>query len=217
MMNSIKIDYIISDNYRDLINKDIYENIILKIMNESNVVFNGLFKHNEKQSNGESDFESLLNGELIDAKTIFPQQQCENLSLGKIEDFYKMICVETNDIFEVIMNNKDLSSTILYKQITEAFEKINTKENIIVFIPFPFTLELEDLLSSRFSSDIFSQIVFKMKNAISFFNNHIVYFIYPNLENKIILKNISTGDIEYLNSNIISKYIFVKYRGDENE
>ena len=217
-MNNIKIDYIISDNYKDLINKNAYESIILKIMNDSKVVFRGLFKHNEIQSNNESDFESLLNGELIDAKTIFPQQQCQNLSLGRLEDFYKMICMETNDIFDAIINSKDLTTTILYKQIIGAFEKIDLNENVILFIPFPFTLELEDSISSRLSSDIFSQIIFRMKQSYySFFENHIIYFIYPNLENKIILKNVRTGDIEYLNSDIISKYIFVKYRSEGNE
>ncbi len=34
-MNSIEIDYIIQDNYKDLINKDIYETVVSKRMNEA--------------------------------------------------------------------------------------------------------------------------------------------------------------------------------------
>lgn len=212
-MNSIKIDYIIKDNYKDLIQKEIYENIILDIINKSKIVFPQNYKHIDKQDNGESDFESILTGERIDAKTIFPQTQCRNLSLGNLEDFYKMICEETNDIFEAIMHDNDISSTILYKQIIEAFKKISSNEHIILFIPFPFTLEFEKSLTSRFASDIFSQMIFKMKKEDpSFFNKHKIYFIYPNLENKIVLKNIWTGEIEYLKSDYISRYIYVRYK-----
>ena len=212
-MNSIKIDYIIKDNYKDLIQKDTYENVILDIINKSKIVFPQTYKHIDKQDNGESDFESILTGEIIDAKTIFPQMQCRNLSLGNLEDFYKMICEQTNDIFDAIMHGEDLTSTILYKQIIETFKKISSDENIILFIPFPFTLELEKSLTSRFASDIFSQMIFKMKKENpSFFKKHKIYFIYPNLENVIILKNICTGDIKKKKSDSISKYIYVRYK-----
>lgn len=211
-MNSIKINYIIQDNYKDLINKDIYETVVLKIMNKSSIVFPEKYKHIDEQSNGESDFISINSGELIDAKTIFPKKQCESLSFGNLNDFYEMIIMETNDVFEALMNKKDdLNSTMLYKEIINAFCKIKPKENIIVFIPFPFTLEFEGSISSLLASDIFSQIIFDIKkNNINFFKEHKIYFIYPNLENKIILKNLTTGKVEYLKSNLISKYIYIK-------
>ena len=92
----------------------------------SNIVFPGMYKHIDKQSNGESDFEEIQKGELLDAKTIFPKKQCEKLSLDKLEDFYKMICNETNDIFDVIIIKKgNLNSTILYKEIVTALKKLN--------------------------------------------------------------------------------------------
>jgi hypothetical protein len=128
-MNSIKINYIIQDNYKDLINKDIYETVVLKIMNKSNIVFPEKYKHIDEQSNGESDFISINSGELIDAKTIFPKKQCESLSFGNLNDFYEMIITETNDVFEALMNKKDdLNSTMLYKEIINAFCKIKPKE-----------------------------------------------------------------------------------------
>ena len=211
-MGSFKVNYVINKEYKNLIKKDVYETILLKIMNMSNIVFPGMYKHIDKQSNGESDFEEIQKGELLDAKTIFPKKQCEKLSLDKLEDFYKMICNETNDIFDVIINKKgNLNSTILYKEIVTALKKIEPNENVIVFIPFPFTLELEGSLSALLASDIFSQIIFRIKkDSPKFFKEHQVYFVYPNLENKIILKNLTTGSIEYLKSNLISDYIYVK-------
>ncbi|MEE3343480.1 MAG: hypothetical protein VZS44_05270 [Bacilli bacterium] len=213
MMNSIKLNYIIHKDYKDLINKNIYENIILDIMNESDVVFPGKYKHINEQSNGESDFISMDDMELLEAKTIFPRKQCESLSLGDLKEFYEIIVSETNDVFESLMNKKDnLNSTMLYKELVKAFKKIKPKENAIIFIPFPFTLEIEESLSSLFASDIFSQIIFEIKKEnANFFREHNVYLIYPNLENKIILKSLTTGKVEYLKGNQISNYIYVEY------
>ncbi len=211
-MNSIKINYIIHNNYKDLINKNIYEKVLLEIMNESNIVFPEHYKHIDEQSNGESDFISIDSGELIDAKIIFPKKQCEKLSRNDLNDFYEMIVMETNDVYDALIKKKDtLNSTILYKEIFNAFNKIKAKENVIIFIPFPFTLEFERSLSSLFSGDIFSQIIYEIRRKKScYFQEHCVYFIYPNLENKIILKNLSTSKTEYLKSNHLSKYIFIK-------
>lgn len=212
-MNNIKLNYLLNNNYKDLINKDIYELVILDIMNLSKIVFPGTYRHIDIQSNGESDFVSIDNGELLDAKIIFPKKQCENLSLNNLEYFYKTIIMETNDIFDAIMTqNNNISSTILYKEIKSAFDKIINNENIIIFIPFQFTLELENSLSSKLGSDIFTQITSSLKKKKArFFEEHKIYFIYPNIENKIILKNITTREFEYLKSDLLAKYIYVEF------
>lgn len=213
-INRTKFNMILSNDYKKLIQKETYEIIILKIMNSSQIVFNEEYEHIDKQSNGESDFVSMPSRELIDAKTIFLEEQCEKLSLDDIKAFLNDIVKESNDIFYSIMNKSglDINSTILYTQISRALAKSNSNENIIIFIPFPFTLEIEDCIISKLNSDIFSQIMFKMKRENkNYFDNHKVYFIYPNIENKIIIKNVNDGITEYLSSDIIAKYIYTKF------
>ena len=45
MNNSIEFDCIIYDDYKDLLKKKVYEPIILKLMNESEIIFNGNYKY----------------------------------------------------------------------------------------------------------------------------------------------------------------------------
>lgn len=211
-MDSFKIKYIINDNYKELINKKIYEIVLLKIISISNIVFPGVYEHIDEQSHGESDFIEIQNREFIDAKIIFPQKQCEYLSLDDLENFFRIICRETNDAFKSIMYDREsFNSTILYKEIVFTLKKIKKNENLIIFIPFPFTLEFENSISGKLGSDIFSQIIFDLREENSnFFKEHNVYIIYPNFENKIILKNLTTEEIEYQKNNIISDYIYVE-------
>ena len=206
---------ILNNNYKDLINNKIYEPIILEIINSSEEIFGEKYEYinNDKQSNGESDYISLINRKKLDAKTIFPSSQCENLSLNQIKDFMNTIMLETTDIFDSMMNNneQDLDSTILYKEFKKALENIKADENIVVFIPYPFTMEKEGTLSSIMCSDIFTQIILKFQEKNSeYLTKHEVYLIYPNIENKIIIKNINNWKTKYLISNLLSKYIFIE-------
>ncbi len=210
MSDVIQNKIIIENNYKNLINKNYYEAEIYEIMNLSKKVFPDKYKHIKNQSHGESDFINEVTGELIDAKTIFPTKQCEKLSLNQIKEFINDIVKETNEVFNVIMG-KDINTicnTILYKGILNALKNIKKQENVIVFIPFAFTLEMEASLSSKLGSDMFTQIMRVMEKEMSdLFNNRIIYFIYPNIENKVIVKNYTRNICEYIDTDILSKYI----------
>ena len=203
---------IIKNNYKNLINDKYYEKVLCEIMNKSKLVFPNKYINIEKnkQSNGESDFIDLVTKEKIDAKTIFPSDQCENLSLNNIEAFLEQIKMETNEIYDDIMNNNigNIENSIIYNGIKKSFDKIDDGENLLIFIPFPFTTEIKKSLSSILGSNIFL-IIMKLlaKEKADFFKKHTIYFIYPNYENKIVLRNYSEGILEYIDVNILSQYI----------
>lgn len=69
-MVEIKYKVLLKEKFKDLLDKKIYEKIILKIMNDSKIVFPEKYKYIEEQSNNESDFLSSSNRE-IDAKILF--------------------------------------------------------------------------------------------------------------------------------------------------
>ena len=215
-MNIINQKIILNNNYKDLIKKKTYEPILLEIINSSGEIFGEKYKHidNDKQSNGESDYISVTSGKRLDAKTIFPSSQCEHLSLNQINIFMETTMLESTDTFDSFMNDsgKNLDSTILYKEIENALGKIDDEENVVIFIPYPFTMEEEGALSSILCSDIFTQIIIRIKQKNSeYFKKHEVYFIYPNIENKIIIKDMNNWKTKYLKSDILSKYIYVEH------
>ena len=61
MENNLVFDCVIYDEYKDLLKKRVYEPIILRIMNESSIIFKSKYKYIENQAHNESDFVSLNN------------------------------------------------------------------------------------------------------------------------------------------------------------
>lgn len=214
MSLEIKFKSIIHDEYVNLLNKDIYEKVLLDIMNKSKIVFEKQYIHQESQSNGESDYKTEDDTEFIDAKILFYNEQCIALKQGKIYEFLDKIACEINELYDLIMNGNytSIKETILYKEINERFNKIKENEDVILFIPFDFTNELEKSLTSYFWSDIFSYTLSHLKkDRKDFFEKHKIYLVYPNIENKIVLKSIKNNEkkIEFLKTNILKKYIEV--------
>lgn len=213
-MNECVEHYILKNNYIDLRKKEVYELELLNIMNSSKSVFKSKYTHIEKQSDGECDYISE-DGELLDAKILFYEEQCHILSKNDIENFIKTIQSEMGEVYDLILEEKydKIKKTVIYKHISEQLIKIESNENAILFIPFGFTDECEYSLTSFCQTDIFSFILYYMKKDYpDFFISHKIYMIYPNIENKIILKSYSEKEylIEFLASDILKKYIEVK-------
>lgn len=202
---------LIHDRYKDLIIKDIYEPILLKIMNHSTRVFYEDYKHNTEQSHNESDFVSS-SGVKFDAKILFYKKQCEALAINKdnLTSFMNGIKNETYDIFNAIKNGNDdaVRDCIFYKGMKKEIDKANDRENIILFLPYAFTVERNDSLSDAFTNDIFSYIYsILIKDYPELYRNNDIYMIYISFSNKIILKNISKNIIEFLELDVFNNYI----------
>ena len=106
---------IIHEEYVNLLNKDIYEKVLLDIMNKSKIVFQKQYIHQESQSNGESDYKTDDETEFIDAKILFYNEQCIALKQGKIYEFLDKIACEMNELYDLIMreNHARIKETIL--------------------------------------------------------------------------------------------------------
>lgn len=202
---------LIYDKYKELLKKDIYEPIILEIMNHSTIVFPKKYMQIKEQSNNESDFVSDSN-EMFDAKILFYKKQCEALAVNKdnLTSFMNGIKNETYDISNAIENGdiKAVRECIFYKGMKKEIEKAKDGENIILFLPYAFTLEFKDSLSSLFSSDIFSYIYRALiKDYPELYRNNCIYMIYINFLNEIVIKNLSKNIIEFLELDVLNNYI----------
>lgn len=208
-MPKFKAFYHIKENYKELLDKNIYELLLCEIMNESKIVFPDKYKQILEQSNGESDFVSD-GGEFLDAKLLFYSQQALNIKKHDIDNFMKSIQTEQNEVYDTIVQEKNVSDNLLFVEIKKRLEKMKKNENLIIFLPFDVTGEVENSFFSYCQSDIFSYIIDEMRREFPLLvNNHIIYMICPNVENKIVLKCYNKSDykIEFLHTDKLRKYI----------
>ena len=211
MENNLVFDCVIYDEYKDLLKKRVYEPIILRIMNESLIIFKSKYKYIENQAHNESDFVSL-NNVFYDAKILFYERQCQALAINKdnLYTFISELQREINEIYEIIKSGEisRLRNSIFYREMVSRISKANMSENIILFIPFACTLEISDNLELLLKADIFTylfKVILEYEKDIIKNNN--IYIIYPNLENYIIIKDLIHDRLEFIMDDVFSKYI----------
>ncbi len=122
-MPKFKAFYHIKENYKELLDKSIYELLLCEIMNESKIVFPDKYKQILEQSNGESDFVSD-SGEFLDAKLLFYSQQALNIKKHDIDNFMKSIQTEQNEVYDTIVQEKNVSENLLFVEIKKRLEKM---------------------------------------------------------------------------------------------
>jgi hypothetical protein len=218
-MQGLKVNFIVSDKYDKLIKKESYEPIILKIMNESKIIFPGSYVHILEQSNGESDYKNIDTGEFFDVKVLFSSDICHSIS-NKSTDWISIISDISSENYYAIMNSKNKNEMLnkiydskICSEYIKRLESIKPFEKCILFSPFPITMEL----STSIVTNIMSSTDHLVIKAIKKYNpkiidNKEIYIIYPNLENKIIIRKLFDGiklvfDIEFLDISIINEYI----------
>ncbi len=211
MENNLVFDCVIYDEYKDLLKKKVYEPIILRIMNESSIIFKSKYKYIENQAHNESDFVSL-NNVFYDAKILFYERQCQALAINKdnLYTFINELQKEINEIYEIIKSGEiiRLRDSIFYREMVSRISKANMSENIILFIPFACTLEISDDLELLLKADIFTylfKVILEYEKDIIRNNN--IYIIYPNLENYIIIKDLTHDRLEFIMDDVFSRYI----------
>lgn len=215
------INYILKDNYSELIKKEKYEIVLLQIINQSKHVFLEKYDYIETQSNGESDYIGQLTQRKMDAKILFETKICHLISQGgnKIVEWLGRIANLSGETYEVVKNHKELKrmkDTKLYIEFLDRISKINDDEDGLIFIPFCLTSNIEGSIVDYLSSDVFD-IIFQ--NLVYFDLNKMlgksIYIVYPTIENKVILrkafdgKAIVHGKYEYIHTDLISNYYYV--------
>ncbi len=221
-MGCLKVQYLITEKYKNILKSINYEQIILKIMNDSRTIFPSEYKHIKDQSNGESDFQDIEGLNYFDAKILFENEICQAIAKNEIYEWFEKIIYNTNDEFLVIRNYKynekfmqEVAKTPLYKNVKQRLLKIKPNENCILFIPFPLMLEFENSDMQSFIANNYHQVVKGIfYNEPELIKGKEIYAIYPNHENKIIIIKIFTGtkmtfDIEFLEKNYFHEYIKV--------
>lgn len=226
-MNSISIQYFIGNNYKDIIKSRNYESIILKIMNNSKFIFKDEYDQILEQSNNESDFKNKNKDEYFDAKILFENEICQNIDKKNISDWLLKFSQNTQEEYDALMSGsceedilEKIYKTKLYIEFKDRIGKIKDGENCILFLPFPLTLEFEESLIVHFTSSIYHLVIrTMMKKEKHFLKKNQVFIIYPNIENKIVLRRIFDGvkvtyDIEFLSDYYFHEYIKIMKIGN---
>ena len=193
----------ISNHYPKIRKKEVYEPIILAIMNDSKVVFSSKYKHIDIQDNSEPDFIDIYNNYVYDAKLLFPNEVCIALSKWNISDFANGIQESTNIDFK-----NQIKKTELYRLIKDRTDKLKDSEFGILFLPFPILMCTRDSIFNQLCVD---QIDLCIKELNL---NDKIYFIGLNIYGEIVCKEYGEElKIEYmedkfftneLNTNIVS-------------
>ena len=214
MKKDVNILIKIADNYSDLLDKDVYEPIILKIMNKSKTIFPEEYTYIVNQSHNESDFKSESNI-FYDAKILFFTEQCRALAINtnNLVEFIEYIQREANEIYSIMQSNDEnkIKNCIFYNEMIKRINDAKDKENIIIFLPFAFTLESEDIITESISKDIFPYIFRQViKNNPHLLRNNRIYMIYPSYDNQVIIRNLNEHKVEFLETDILSKYFKIE-------
>lgn len=207
-----KMRWNVKKGYKDLIQKEKYELVLLDVMNSSQIVFPKTYKHIEEQSDGESDYITTDGDEYQDAKVLFYQEQCKAIKCDEINAFFNELLAEINEIYELVSQGdvERLQETKLFAEMNRRINSIKENEDLILFFPFAITDENSKSLTGNCGNDIFSHIIYKIREKFpSKVNNMKIYMIYPNFENEIVLKEYEQDNmkIEFLRKNFLKKYI----------
>ena len=148
MSISFKLKTSICDKFCKLIDKNVYEPMLCKLMNASILVFPGNYIHITEQSAGQCDFVETTTGVKFDAKLPFYSKHGKLIASNN-RDFLKwlelMLDEETEFGEDIIATRgKNIGSLELYKIMEERMNSIKEDENAIFFFPYPIVLDFEE-------------------------------------------------------------------------
>ena len=202
MKSSISVDI------KKLMQRGAYESVLYDLMNVSSLVFPGHYKHIKKQSNGECDFIEINDETKYDAKLVITTQLGKNFLSrnGSVNNYIQEMhkeAIEFSDHFQT--ERKKIEEFTLYKVITENIEKTQEDENVILFIPYPIVPDAENFPlkgAKDFLTFIYQSLVSNKKVG-----SRKIYVIYLAYDGKTVLRNMGTGEREYVDCPKLNEYI----------
>lgn len=213
-MPKVRVKIVISDNYADLLRKDIYEPVVCEIMNDSQLVFPDCYEQIFDQSHGESDFKNLQTGQMIDAKLLFQEKQCYMLAMGKekLQKWLDSLKDEVNELFELMKQDSEAEfcSSSLYFEMSQRLKNIKFGEDVVLFMPYPFAVRYKNGVITYLTVNIFRQIFQAVKkHQPEITAGKRVYIIYPSPDDRVVLAELSAADniVEYLDNGILAEYV----------
>ena len=202
MKSSISVDV------KKLMQGSAYEKVLYDLMQASLLVFPGHYEHIEQQPNKECDFIEITNKTKYDAKLVMTTQMGEaflsrNGNVNTyVEEMHKET-VEFSDHFQT--ERKRIEDHKLYKIIAKNIKKTQEDENVILFIPYPVVPDAENF-PLKGAKD-FLTFIYKALVLNKIVGTRTVYAIYLAGDGKVVLRNMSTDDREYLDCPELNKYI----------
>ena len=208
----IQIYASISENFKTLIKKDNYENLIFELLKNSTKLFPNQYEHIATQSHGECDFIDLKTKDKYDAKLPITTEQGEWIGSNNhcFEKWLKSMINECYEYTEKRIKHRDSQinpeNLILYKSIKDKIERDKADENIIFFFPYPIVKEASNEVHGQFALDILSSI-FKDLEEKNIVKNRKIYAVYPTIDNKICIRLLNTFVREWFSADILNNYI----------
>lgn len=206
--------FTVSTQFIKVFNKNVYENAVLDLMNQSERVFPYSYRRIEEQANGECDFVDTQSSAKFDAKLPFYASQIEMLTCGKrhkseIEKWISEMQEEAADFNPRLIRDDpsyDITQTKLYLIMEDQIRKDKSDENIVFFIPFPITWTVMNSIYLQFASDYLRSIYDRLCKDINM-DKREIYAIYPSSEkNTFVLRNLKNYVQEFIYYDGLNEY-----------
>lgn len=194
-----------------------YEKFILEIINKSNEIFaHKQFVRNEDQSHSESDFVDSVLHDKYEVKLAITRKEGRMIG-GRENNVIKWIQIylqgaETD--VDYMLHPSRMKENPFYKTVTRRLSQVKDDENAILFIPFPITLTLKE---SNLCSDTgalncdylyFVYQALKRDNRFrGLANGKCLYVIYPTIDDRMVLRDLTNNKIEFIDLADNSTYI----------
>lgn len=207
---------VFNNNFNRLIQKDIYEEFILRLMNLSKKIFPEQYSRIQIQSNGESDFISLTSGKKYDAKLAITTAQGSLIGSQRHDyvKWLKEVLAEEQEFFTTCYTGnycpQNVKQLKIYQIIEENVNKCKEDEDIIIFFPYPIVLDAADA-DTIFVTDLLHVVWGKLTENNAITNFQTVYAIYPSADKKIAVRNLRTDIREYLESDDFNNYVLYNF------
>ena len=207
-----------TENFSSLIKKDIYEQKLCNLMNQSALVFPGQYHKVTEQPHSECDFIEIATGIKFDAKLPFKPKQGKLIG-SKNRNFEKWLSLTMQQIYDfgediVETRGKNISSLEIYKIIEKRISTLAEDEHCILFFPYPINFEMENFDFLFFCSDILDAILKELKSQDKI-RDRKIYAIYPSLDGYIVLRNINDNQREYIRSDEFIDFVTYDFQIDK--
>lgn len=209
LKNYYTISSKINIDVKELIKSGNYESIIVKLMNQSSLVFQGTYSHLSTQSNGECDFIDITTKEKFDAK--IPLNVKQGKMIGSRNGDVRFLSTELYSeavAYGKCFNQtpyKDISEIELYKVMKHCLEKTKADENVIFFIPYPIVLDFDGFPLAG-ATDLLKNFYREFSKTLDIKNKQL-FAIYISFDKKIVLRNLGTDCREYLSCPEMDHYV----------
>ena len=214
-MPKVQVKIGISEYYAHLLKKDIYEDAVCEIMNASAVVFPDEYQRIEMQSHGESDFKNLNTGQMIDGKLLFREKQCYLLAMGeeKLQKWLDSLKDEAAELLDLVKQNDDepFMESSMYFEMTQRLQSIKKGEDVVFFMPYPLAIRYKSGIIAYLTINVFRRIFEVLqKNQPEITEEKRVYIIYPTTDERVVLAELTSDTVEYLNEGFLAEYVNIE-------